>query len=99
MAPHRRRPTRRGAASPVPGARVSQGVEGPASGGRGKPIAHERGPVRLNAKTAGASGRRKLCFADWDGDGLLDLLINGRNVDLFRGVPAPAGEWAFKPAG
>ncbi len=27
-------------------------------------------PLRLNAKTAGGSGRRKLCLVDWDGDGV-----------------------------
>lgn len=41
-------------------------------------------PLRLNAKTAGGSGRRKLCFADWDQDGHIDLLANSRNVDLMR---------------
>ncbi len=33
-------------------------------------------PLRLNAREAGKSGRRKIDLADWDGDGDLDLLIN-----------------------
>lgn len=41
-------------------------------------------PLRLNAREAGGSGRRKLCFADWDGDGRLDLLANSVNADLLR---------------
>jgi hypothetical protein len=42
--------------------------------------------LRLNANRAGASGRRKLCFADWDGDGRLDLLVNSVNVNWLRNV-------------
>ena len=38
--------------------------------------------LRLNAGTAGKSGRRKLCFVDWDGDGRRDLLVNSQNVDV-----------------
>jgi hypothetical protein len=41
-------------------------------------------PMRLNERSAGGSGRRKLCFADWNGDGSQDLLANGPNVDLFE---------------
>ncbi len=41
-------------------------------------------PLRLNAGAAGRSGRRKLCFADWDRDGRIDLLINSRNVEFWR---------------
>ena len=33
-------------------------------------------PLRLNAGTAGQSGRRKLCLADWDNDGDIDLIAN-----------------------
>lgn len=40
-------------------------------------------PLRLNARAAGGSGRRKLCFVDWDGDGQLDLLANSINADFF----------------
>jgi hypothetical protein len=46
----------------------------------------DRKPLRLNGRLAGASGRRKLCFADWDGDGRLDLLLNSRNVEFWRNV-------------
>lgn len=41
-------------------------------------------PLRLNERTAGGSGRRKLCFADWDLDGRIDLLVNSKNVSFFR---------------
>jgi hypothetical protein len=43
-------------------------------------------PLHLNAGQGGRSGRRKLTVADWDGDGRLDLLINGRNAEVRRGL-------------
>jgi len=39
-------------------------------------------PLRLNSKTAGGSGRRKLTLTDWNGDGRLDLIVNSRSADL-----------------
>lgn len=56
-------------------------------------------PLRLNAGTAGKSGRRKLCVVDWDGDGELDLLLNSANADLYRGLGKVDGAWRFKKAG
>ena len=41
--------------------------------------------LQLNNGQAGKSGRRKFCLTDWDGDGQIDLLVNSRNIDLFRG--------------
>jgi hypothetical protein len=56
-------------------------------------------PLRLNAKTAGASGRRKLCVTDWDGDGRFDLLLNSTNANLLRQTEARDGQWFFKDEG
>jgi hypothetical protein len=56
-------------------------------------------PLRLNARTAGRSGRRKLCVTDWDGDGKFDLLLNSANADLLRQVGEKGGTWAFRNAG
>jgi FG-GAP-like repeat len=56
-------------------------------------------PLRLNAKPAGGSGRRKLCVVDWDGDGRLDLLLNSSNADLYRGLGERGGKWCFEHAG
>jgi hypothetical protein len=42
--------------------------------------------IRLNERRAGGSGRRKICVADWDGDGLLDLIVNSSNADWYRNV-------------
>ena len=40
----------------------------------------------MNDGSAGKSGRRKFCFADWDLDGRLDILVNSQNVSLLRNV-------------
>lgn len=56
-------------------------------------------PLRLNAGTAGGSGRRKLCFADWDGDGRLDLLVNSASTNFLRNVAEKKGEFIFRDEG
>jgi hypothetical protein len=56
-------------------------------------------PLRLNAKSAGGSGRRKLCVTDWDGDGKFDLLLNSSNADFLQQVEAKDGKWIFKNSG
>jgi arylsulfatase A-like enzyme len=56
-------------------------------------------PLRLNDRMAGPSGRRKLCFADWDQDGRVDILVNSRSVDLLRNVSTQESPWTFEPAG
>lgn len=56
-------------------------------------------PIRLNSKTAGSSGRRKFCIADWDGDGKLDFLVNGKNAEFWRQVDHRDGKWFFENKG
>lgn len=55
--------------------------------------------LRLNPRTAGASGRRKLAVTDWDGDGQWDLLVNSANADLYRGLGRKDGRWRFERIG
>lgn len=59
-------------------------------------------PLRLNAGTAGQSGRRKLCVMDWDGDGKKDFFISsplyhqfksGVSVDWWQQTKAKDGRW------
>ena len=74
------------------------------SGASGYDSAHrvtrkESGLLQLNTKTAGASGRRKIGWVDWDGDGHLDLLVNSRNVDWLRGKPGSDGSYQLEPQG
>jgi FG-GAP-like repeat len=63
-------------------------IEGPCEfDSRHRPVGDKRdGLLRLNANRAGGSGRRKLHFVDWDGDGRLDLLVNSVNVNWLRNV-------------
>jgi hypothetical protein len=63
-------------------------IEGPCEfDQRHRPVGDKRdGLLRLNANRAGASGRRKLCIVDWDGDGRRDLLVNSVNVNFLRNV-------------
>ncbi|MBY0588328.1 VCBS repeat-containing protein [bacterium] len=56
-------------------------------------------PLRLNAKQAGGSGRRKLAAVDWDRDGRFDLLLNSANADLLRQVDQRDGKWFFQNVG
>lgn len=58
----------------------------------GNPLALVRGP-------AGKSGRRKLQVVDWDGDGLLDILLNGENADFYRNLGEANGKVVLKNLG
>ena len=56
-------------------------------------------PIRLTAGVAGRSGRRKLCAVDWDGDGLMDFLLNSANADLLRCTEQRGNTWVMEPSG
>jgi hypothetical protein len=63
-------------------------------------LADEQGrPLQLNPGRAGKSGRRKLCVADWDGDGRLDLLVNSQNANWLRQVATRDGLYLFRDMG
>jgi hypothetical protein len=53
------------------------------------------GLLRMNDGTAGKSGRRKFCFADWDLDGRLDLMANSKNTNFLRNVSTDNNEHVF----
>jgi predicted neuraminidase len=55
--------------------------------------------LQLNPGIAGKSGRRKMSLVDWDGDGDLDLLINSRNVNLYRNLGQKSGAWVLRDEG
>jgi hypothetical protein len=66
----------------------------------GRPLNQVSGPLRLNATLGGAHGRRTFCFTDWDGDGVLDLLVNSVNINFLRGLGRNAsGYWVFRDEG
>jgi len=55
--------------------------------------------LRLNPKSAGSSGRRKISIVDWDLDGKLDLLANSKNVNFFKNISSEDGKVKFKDMG
>jgi hypothetical protein len=56
-------------------------------------------PLQLSKGPAGKSGRRKLCVADWDGDGKADFLLNSSSANLLRQVGFKDGCWLFEDEG
>jgi hypothetical protein len=50
-------------------------------------------------QSAGGSGRRKLSVTDWDGDGKMDILLNGANAAFVRQTRTTDGKWFFKDMG
>ncbi|RTE53270.1 VCBS repeat-containing protein [Arenibacter aquaticus] len=61
--------------------------------------AHNNNWLRLNEREAGGSGRRKIAFADWDGDGDLDLLANSTNIEWYENLGEKEGNTIFKHKG
>jgi len=57
------------------------------------------GPLRMNDGNAGKSGRRKFCFADWDLDGRLDLMVNSQNINFLRNVSTENNAHVFSDQG
>ncbi len=57
------------------------------------------GLLRMNDGIAGKSGRRKFCFADWDVDGRLDLLVNSRNINFLRNISEDQNRYLFLDQG
>ncbi|MFP4502470.1 MAG: FG-GAP repeat domain-containing protein [Candidatus Hydrogenedentota bacterium] len=55
--------------------------------------------LRMDPDEGGKSGRRKFCFADWDGDGRLDILANSQNVEFLRNVGDGDQPWVFRNMG
>jgi hypothetical protein len=57
------------------------------------------GSLRLNTDKYGSSGRRKLAFGDWDGDGDLDIIINSANATLIENEGIINGQVKMKLIG
>lgn len=55
--------------------------------------------LRLNMDTAGKSGRRKFTFSDWNGDGLIDLLLNSPNTSFLKNIGNKEGNVIFRDVG
>ena len=49
---------------------------------------------------AGGAGRYKFAVADWDGDGKVDIIVNGgANAYLLRQIKAENGNWQYRYSG
>jgi hypothetical protein len=59
----------------------------------------KNGLLRMNEGSAGKSGRRKFCFADWDLDGRLDLMVNSQNINFLRNVSEDKNKHVFSDQG
>lgn len=79
--------------------RVKEGGGLQLSGPRRVFVDEQGQPLRLNTRSAGGSGRRKLCVTDWDGDGRFDFLLNSANADFLQQVETRQNQWVFKNAG
>ncbi len=83
----------------LPGKRIFKGAGPSAFDSRHRVVDPRPGFLRLNARRAGKSGRRKFCFADWDGDGRLDLLVNSLGVNFLRNLGTRGGFTTFQDMG
>jgi len=93
------RTRRNGMLQLLPGKHIFSGENGSVYDPGHKLLNKAPGLLQLNGKTAGLSGRRKICLVDWDGDGKPDLLVNSRNVNFLRNVAAHPGEFLFRDMG
>jgi len=59
-----------------PGKRIFYQVDNASKAKKIKPSFSDAIPLQLTDGVAGGSGRRKLCFVDWNKDGRLDLMVN-----------------------
>ena len=81
----------------LPGQRIFKGAVFDSKHTPGKQS--DNGLLRLNTGQAGASGRRKFCLVDWDGDNDLDLLVNSLNINLMENVGTANGVTTLKDRG
>src|SRR5690606_12221625 len=55
--------------------------------------------LRLNLRRVGGIGRRIFTITDWNGDGKLDIVINGRNVEWYKNLGKKKGKVIFAHRG
>ena len=82
-----------------PGARIFSSQPVSRFDNRHGPMNDGPGLLRLNARQAGGSGRRKFDLVDWDGDGRLDLLVNSTSVHWMRNLGTHTDTTLFEQRG
>ena len=83
----------------LPGKRLFTGEHASVFDSIHRPKNQTGGLLRMNDGVAGKSGRRKFCFADWDLDGRLDLLVNSRNISFLRNISTDRNRHLFNDMG
>lgn len=83
----------------LPGERVFESQHASVFDNKHNAMNEAPGLLRLNARRAGGSGRRKIDLVDWDGDGKLDLLVNSVSVDLLLNRRSQNGRTIFSQEG
>ena len=83
----------------LPGKRLFSGQGTSAFDSIQRPKNKTDGLLRMNDGVAGKSGRRKFCFADWDLDGRLDLMVNSRNINFLRNLSKDDARCVFSDEG
>jgi len=63
-------------------------------------IDHSGKPILLNQRTGSSSGRLKITFSDWDGDGLKDLIFSSKPaVDWMKNMGVKDGKMVLQYMG
>ena len=83
----------------LPGERVFESQHASAFDNKHNAMNEAPGLLRLNARRAGGSGRRKIDLVDWDGDGRIDLLVNSASVDLLLNRGSRDGRTIYSAEG
>ncbi len=60
------------------------------------PVDSAAGTLRINVDKYGSSGRRKMALADWDSDGDMDIILNGKNAVWYENTGAANGQIAME---
>jgi hypothetical protein len=81
----------------MPGERIFKSVNGIVYDRHQQVAEGESDELRLNPAIAGSSGRRKICFADWNNDGKDDLILNSKpNISWLENVGNDVSRYLFK---
>ncbi|MEO5582738.1 MAG: VCBS repeat-containing protein [Saprospiraceae bacterium] len=74
-------------------------IVGDAANDNNKRLFSDSKPLQLATSIAGRSGRRKLCFVDWNNDGRLDLMVNSNNACYYENIKQNGDTVYFKNKG
>lgn len=82
-----------------PGKRIFYGANQHVFDNKNDVVDSTGGPLQLNHRGGGGSGRRKITLTDWDSDGDIDLIVNSLNASLFENTGTVDGSVFFMHRG